>query len=35
DEILSRTRRGDVILIMSNGSFDNLVDRLLARLHDP
>jgi len=32
DEILGRTREGDVVLIMSNGSFDNLVDRLLTRL---
>jgi len=32
DEIIRQSRRGDVILIMSNGSFDNLVDRLLERL---
>jgi UDP-N-acetylmuramate: L-alanyl-gamma-D-glutamyl-meso-diaminopimelate ligase len=35
DEILRQAHRGDVILIMSNGSFDNLVDRLLARLDNP
>jgi UDP-N-acetylmuramate: L-alanyl-gamma-D-glutamyl-meso-diaminopimelate ligase len=32
DEILKQTREGDVVLIMSNGSFDNLVERLLTRL---
>jgi UDP-N-acetylmuramate: L-alanyl-gamma-D-glutamyl-meso-diaminopimelate ligase len=31
-EILRQVRRGDVILIMSNGSFDNLHDRLFERL---
>jgi len=32
DEIINQSREGDVILIMSNGSFDNLPDRLLKRL---
>jgi UDP-N-acetylmuramate: L-alanyl-gamma-D-glutamyl-meso-diaminopimelate ligase len=32
NEILAQARRGDVILIMSNGSFDNLHNRLLERL---
>ncbi|MBW1769051.1 MAG: UDP-N-acetylmuramate:L-alanyl-gamma-D-glutamyl-meso-diaminopimelate ligase, partial [Deltaproteobacteria bacterium] len=32
DEIIRQSRRGDVILIMSNGSFDNLHERLLERL---
>ena len=32
DEILKKTREGDVILIMSNGSFDNLHERLLQSL---
>jgi UDP-N-acetylmuramate: L-alanyl-gamma-D-glutamyl-meso-diaminopimelate ligase len=32
DEILKRGRKGDVILIMSNGAFENLPDRLLKRL---
>ena len=32
DEIINQSRQGDVILIMSNGSFDNLHDRLLKRL---
>jgi len=31
-EILKRVRKDDVILIMSNGPFDNLHDRLLERL---
>ncbi len=31
DLILSNTCRGDVILIMSNGSFDNIHDRLLKK----
>ena len=30
--IVSQARRGDVILVMSNGSFDNLHERLLERL---
>lgn len=32
DEIIKQGRRGDIILIMSNGPFDNLPDRLLKRL---
>ena len=32
EEILGRSRAGDVILFMSNGSFDNLPDRMLAGL---
>ena len=31
-EILRQTQKGDVILCMSNGSFDNLPDRLLENL---
>ncbi len=30
--ILKEARCGDVILVMSNGAFDNLIDRLLERL---
>ncbi len=33
--ILGNVRKGDVVLIMSNGSFDNLPDRLLKGLDDP
>ena len=32
NEILKQTQKGDVILCMSNGSFDNLPDRLLENL---
>jgi UDP-N-acetylmuramate: L-alanyl-gamma-D-glutamyl-meso-diaminopimelate ligase len=32
EEILRRSRAGDVVLFMSNGSFDNLPGRLLAKL---
>ncbi|MBN2062766.1 MAG: UDP-N-acetylmuramate:L-alanyl-gamma-D-glutamyl-meso-diaminopimelate ligase [Deltaproteobacteria bacterium] len=32
EEILERLRTGDVVLIMSNGSFDNIHERLLERL---
>lgn len=32
DEIMRQTREGDVILIMSNGPFDNLPQRVLDRL---
>lgn len=32
EEILRRSRAGDVVLFMSNGSFDDLPDRMLARL---
>jgi UDP-N-acetylmuramate: L-alanyl-gamma-D-glutamyl-meso-diaminopimelate ligase len=35
DEILRTGREGDVVLIMSNGSFDNLPARLLASLDNP
>jgi len=32
DEILKQTQRDDVLLVMSNGSFDNLIEKLLNRL---
>ncbi len=32
ERLLGEGREGDVILIMSNGGFDNLIDRLLKRL---
>jgi UDP-N-acetylmuramate: L-alanyl-gamma-D-glutamyl-meso-diaminopimelate ligase len=32
DRLLSEARKGDVILVMSNGSFDNIHERLLERL---
>jgi len=32
NELISQARKGDVILIMSNGSFDNLHERVLERL---
>ena len=32
EEILRRSRPGDVVLFMSNGSFDNLPGRMLAGL---
>ena len=32
EEILRQSRAGDVVLFMSNGSFDNLPGRMLARL---
>jgi UDP-N-acetylmuramate: L-alanyl-gamma-D-glutamyl-meso-diaminopimelate ligase len=32
DEIIRQTREGDLILIMSNGPFDNLPQRLLDTL---
>ena len=31
--IMSGAQAGDVLLIMSTGSFDNLIDRLLAELN--
>jgi UDP-N-acetylmuramate: L-alanyl-gamma-D-glutamyl-meso-diaminopimelate ligase len=31
--ILSEAKAGDVLLIMSTGSFDNLIERLLKELH--
>ena len=34
-EILQRCQKGDVILIMSNGAFDSLPDRLLESLGHP
>ena len=34
EEIVGQAKQGDVILIMSNGSFDNLVGRLVSRLPD-
>jgi len=30
--LLGGIKRGDVVLVMSNGSFDNLIDRLLKRM---
>jgi UDP-N-acetylmuramate: L-alanyl-gamma-D-glutamyl-meso-diaminopimelate ligase len=33
--ILSKARPGDVLLVMSTGSFDNLIDRLLQGLKNP
>ena len=35
EALLTEARPGDVILIMSNGGFDNLHQRLLERLRDP
>lgn len=32
--LLSEARRGDVILVMSNGGFDNVIDRLLERMEN-
>lgn len=32
EHLLAEGRKGDVILIMSNGGFDNLIDRLLERM---
>ena len=32
DRLLTLVRPGDVILIMSNGAFDNIQERLLDRL---
>ncbi|MBS1238230.1 MAG: UDP-N-acetylmuramate [Deltaproteobacteria bacterium] len=32
EELLQRCRAGDVVLFMSNGPFDNLPDRMLAKL---
>ena len=32
DNIIGHARKGDIILIMSNGSFDNIHDRILNRL---
>ncbi len=32
EDILRQSRAGDVVLFMSNGSFDNLPERMLARL---
>ncbi|RPI79198.1 MAG: UDP-N-acetylmuramate:L-alanyl-gamma-D-glutamyl-meso-diaminopimelate ligase [Desulfobacteraceae bacterium] len=32
DEILNQAQKNDVILVMSNGSFDNLIEKLLNRL---
>ena len=34
EEIVGQAKEGDVILIMSNGSFENLVGRLVSRLPD-
>ena len=34
DQILSEGRRGDLILFMSNGSFDHLPERLLNKIED-
>jgi UDP-N-acetylmuramate: L-alanyl-gamma-D-glutamyl-meso-diaminopimelate ligase len=34
EELLARSRAGDVVLFMSNGSFDNLPERLLKSLKD-
>jgi UDP-N-acetylmuramate: L-alanyl-gamma-D-glutamyl-meso-diaminopimelate ligase len=34
DEIMALCRKGDVILIMSNGAFDNLIDKLLKRMEN-
>jgi UDP-N-acetylmuramate: L-alanyl-gamma-D-glutamyl-meso-diaminopimelate ligase len=33
DFLAAETRPGDVVLVLSNGSFDGLCDKLLARLH--
>jgi UDP-N-acetylmuramate: L-alanyl-gamma-D-glutamyl-meso-diaminopimelate ligase len=33
DFLAAETRPGDVVLALSNGSFDGLCDKLLARLH--
>jgi len=32
DYLVSEARHGDVVLIMSNGGFDNIHDRLLKKL---
>jgi UDP-N-acetylmuramate-alanine ligase len=32
DFLLGSAREGDVVLVLSNGSFDGLCDKLLARL---
>jgi UDP-N-acetylmuramate: L-alanyl-gamma-D-glutamyl-meso-diaminopimelate ligase len=32
EEILSQAQKGDVILVMSNGSFDNMIEKLLNRI---
>ena len=32
--ILSRIEPGDVLLVMSTGSFDNLIDRILQELEE-
>ena len=32
EDIMAHAQSGDVILVMSNGSFDNLHERLLQRL---
>jgi UDP-N-acetylmuramate: L-alanyl-gamma-D-glutamyl-meso-diaminopimelate ligase len=32
DEIVEQSRQGDIILIMSNGPFDNVVEKVLDRL---
>jgi len=34
DGLLSHVKPGDVILIMSNGAFDNIQERLLKRLKE-
>jgi len=34
DQLLSEGRRGDLILFMSNGSFDHLPERLLNKIED-
>jgi UDP-N-acetylmuramate: L-alanyl-gamma-D-glutamyl-meso-diaminopimelate ligase len=35
DFLAGETRPGDVVLVLSNGSFDGLCDKLLARLNAP
>lgn len=34
EEMLNKTKQGDVVLIMSNGAFDNIHERLLKRLKE-
>jgi len=34
EDLLQQGRAGDVVLFMSNGSFDNLPDRLLKKLKE-
>ena len=35
EQISAEAESGDVLLVMSNGSFDGLCDKLLARLSQP